>query len=157
MAKSKATLCDLTEKLLVSNFIRWPNLQIILEAKSMDEFSWIFFSRGSMHGFGFQNDLKIWSSNEVRHNQFFCQITKCSFRFCHLTSFAKETNFSVKSSWEVHWILMFQKDAVCFVWLISFMDWFYWFLDTLVKPHLRADISVNNRGVIRGKAAKHLP
>ena len=40
MAKSKATLCDLTEKLLVSNFIRWPNLQIILEAKSMDEFSW---------------------------------------------------------------------------------------------------------------------
>lgn len=23
------------------------------------------------------------------------------------------------------------------------MDWFYWFLDTLVKPHLRADISVN--------------
>ena len=37
--------------------------------------------------------------------QFFCQITKCSFKFCHLTSFAeetKETNFSVKSSWEVH-------------------------------------------------------
>ena len=36
--------------------------------------------------------------------------------FCHLTSFAeetKETNFSVKSSWKVHWIVMFQKDAVC--------------------------------------------
>ena len=31
---------DLTEKLLVSNFIGRPNLQIILEAKSMDEFSW---------------------------------------------------------------------------------------------------------------------
>ena len=35
--------------------------------------------------------------------------------FCNLTNFAKETketNFSVKSSWEVHWIIMFQKDAV---------------------------------------------
>ena len=40
MAKCKATLCDLTEKLFVSNFIRWPNLQIILEVKSMDESSW---------------------------------------------------------------------------------------------------------------------
>ena len=25
----------------------------------------------------------------------------------------KETNFSVKSSWEVHLIVMFQKNAVC--------------------------------------------
>ena len=36
--------------------------------------------------------------------------------FCHLTSFAEETKeniFSVKSSWEVRWIIMFQKDAVC--------------------------------------------
>ena len=40
MAECKATLCDLTEKLFVSNFIRWPNLQIILEVKSMDESSW---------------------------------------------------------------------------------------------------------------------
>ena len=32
-------ICDLTEKLLVSNFIGQPNLQIILEAKSMDESS----------------------------------------------------------------------------------------------------------------------
>ena len=38
--KCKTALCDLTEKLLVSNFIGWPNLQIILEAKSMDESSW---------------------------------------------------------------------------------------------------------------------
>ena len=37
--KYKAALCDLTEKLLVSNFIGQPNLQIILEAKSMDESS----------------------------------------------------------------------------------------------------------------------
>ena len=35
--KCKTALCDLTEKLLVSNFIGRPNLQIILEAKSMDE------------------------------------------------------------------------------------------------------------------------
>ena len=38
--KCKTALCDLTEKLLVSNFIGRPNLQIILEAKSMDESSW---------------------------------------------------------------------------------------------------------------------
>ena len=86
----------------------------------IDTIEFFFFSRRFIHGFGFQNDLKIWSSNEVRHKQFFCQITKCSFTFCHLTSFAeetKETNFSVKSSWEVNWIIMFQKDAV-WKWLI---------------------------------------
>ena len=33
---------------------------------------------------------------------------------CHLTSFDEETNFSVKPSWEVHWIIMFQKTAVWF-------------------------------------------
>ena len=37
--KCKTGLCDLTENLLVSNFIGQPNLQIILEAKSMDESS----------------------------------------------------------------------------------------------------------------------
>ena len=64
-----------------------------------------FFSRRFIHGFDFQNDLKIWSSNKVRHKQFYCQITKHSSTFCHFTSFAeetKETNFSVKSSWEVN-------------------------------------------------------
>jgi hypothetical protein len=35
----ETALCDLTEKLQVSNFIGQPNLQIILEAKSMDESS----------------------------------------------------------------------------------------------------------------------
>ena len=37
MAKINTAFCVLTEKLLVSNFIGQPNLQIILEAKSMDE------------------------------------------------------------------------------------------------------------------------
>ena len=37
--KYKTALCDLTEKLLVSNFIGQSNLQIILEVKSMDESS----------------------------------------------------------------------------------------------------------------------
>ena len=41
--KCKSELCDLTEKLLVSNFIGQSNLQIILEAKSMDESSRFFF------------------------------------------------------------------------------------------------------------------
>ena len=36
----KLQLCDLTEKLFVSNFIGRPNLQIILEVKSMDESPW---------------------------------------------------------------------------------------------------------------------
>ena len=39
MATNKTAFFDLTEKLLVSNFIEQPNLQIILEAKSMDESS----------------------------------------------------------------------------------------------------------------------
>ena len=38
----KTALCDLTEKLLASNFIGLPNLQIILKSKSMDESSWKF-------------------------------------------------------------------------------------------------------------------
>ena len=37
--KCKTAFCDLTEKLLVSNFIGQPNLQSILEAKSMHESS----------------------------------------------------------------------------------------------------------------------
>ena len=37
--KCKTALCDLREKLLGSNFMGQPNLQIILEAKSMDESS----------------------------------------------------------------------------------------------------------------------
>ena len=64
-----------------------------------------FFSRGFIHGFGFQNDLKIWLSNKVKHKQFFVKSQSAVLHFCHLTSFAeetKETNFSVKSSWEVH-------------------------------------------------------
>ena len=36
----KSALCDFTEKLLVSDFIWQPNLQIILKAKSMDESPW---------------------------------------------------------------------------------------------------------------------
>ena len=73
----------------------WP-IEVIhgekdLPCKKLNKFWYniIFFSRGFIHGLGFQNDLKIWLSNEVRHNQFFCQITKFTFIFCHLTSFAK--------------------------------------------------------------------
>ena len=35
-------------------------------------------------------------------------------QFCHLTNFAKETNLSVKSSWEVCWIIMLKEDVVCY-------------------------------------------
>ena len=56
--KCKTAFCDLTEKLLVSNFIGQPNLQIILEAKSLDESSSKKFSIISEFILFF-NNLKI--------------------------------------------------------------------------------------------------
>ena len=59
----------------------------------------------------------------------FRQIAKCSFGFLsfndffflfnhHYVNWIKSAIFSVKSSWEVHWILMCQKDVVwCCAWL----------------------------------------
>ena len=44
--------------------------------------------------------------------RFFFSYYITNLHFCHLTSFAKETNFSVKLSWEVRWIIVFQKDIV---------------------------------------------
>ena len=47
-------------------------------------------------------------------SSFFVKSQSVVLNFCHLMSFAtdtKETNFSVKLSWEVHWIIMFQKDV----------------------------------------------
>ena len=65
-------------------------------------------------------------ADKIQQKQFFCQIPKCSFEFLSfdnfffsnhhvISGFAKETKnnyFSVKSSWEVHWMIMFQKDVV---------------------------------------------
>ena len=48
-------------------------------------------------------------------SSFFVKSQSAALQFCHLTSFAeenKETNFSVKSSWEVRLIKLFQKDVV---------------------------------------------
>ena len=57
-----------------------------------------------MHGFGFQ---KL-----IQQNQFYVKSQNAVLNICHLTTFffqfpgfgeeTKETNFSVKSSWEVN-------------------------------------------------------
>ena len=54
-----------------------------------------------------------------KNSHIICQIAKCSFEFLSFNEFfgglakkTKETYFSVKSSCEVHWIIMFQKNAV---------------------------------------------
>ena len=61
--------------------------------------------------------------DKIRWKHFFRQITKYSFKFLpfnevffhhhHFIGGFGKTVFSVKSSWEVHWIIMFQKDTVC--------------------------------------------
>ena len=84
-----------------------------------------------MHGFGFQIDLKIFAKSQSRtacwqnsteagflsnHKvQFWISVIWQVFSFgspyCKMKKVSAD--FSVKSSWEVHWIIMFQKDAVC--------------------------------------------
>ena len=81
-----------------------------------------------MHGFGLQIDLKSQlQADKIQQNQFSVKSQNPVLNICHLTTifvsnhhvmsiFAKETKrtyFSVKSSWEVHWIIMFQTEAVC--------------------------------------------
>ena len=48
---------------------------------------------------------------------FFCQITKCSFEFLSFDKFflldTVKWKKSLQISWEIHWIIMFQEDAVC--------------------------------------------
>ena len=85
------------------------------------------------HTASFWNIIIQWTSpDDLTENKLFYQRFGCPMKldtsrfsvksqspvlhFCHLTSFSKETketNFSVKSSWEVRWIIMFQKDVVC--------------------------------------------
>ena len=71
----------------------------------------------------------FWSARLlILRKPFFRQIAKPSFDFLSLNEFfsgfakeTKETDFSVKSSWEVHWIIMFQKECVLVVkWLKQF-------------------------------------
>ena len=81
-----------------------------------------FFSRGSIHVFGLQIDLKLIFSEESvlkkvskkilsNHLSNFLH-TLISRIFSMLFKIDKYKNFSVKSSWEVRWIIMFLKDAV---------------------------------------------
>ena len=86
-------------------------------------------SRESMHGFGFQIDLKSQNCmlTKFNGNSFLVKLQSAVLNICHLTTFFSNHNvitdllrrettytyFSVKSSREVHWIIMFQKDAVC--------------------------------------------
>ena len=63
--------------------------------------------------------------SQSRRKQFFFQIAKMKFwilpfdEFCGSESVSVEwkkvsADFSVKSLWEIHWTIMFQKDLVCF-------------------------------------------
>ena len=89
----------------------------------------IFFSRGSIHAFGLQIDLKlIFSEESVLKNVSKKILSNHLSNFLHtlisrifsmLFKIDKYKMFSVKSSWEVHWIVMFQKDAVCYGWPLS--------------------------------------
>ena len=58
-------------------------------------------------------------ADKIQQKQFLCQIALCSFEFLSFDNFFFQSscyqwfcNFSVKSSWEVRWIIMFQKDKV---------------------------------------------
>ena len=59
-------------------------------------------------------------AGKIQQKQFFCQIAKCTFDFLPFDNFSFQSSFyqwfcyfSVKLSWEVRWIIMFKKDAVC--------------------------------------------
>ena len=74
-----------------------------------------------MHGFGFQIDLKVLETFLKASTEKFCQIIWVTFFTLWFHEFFqllfkkdKHKKNSVKSSCEVHWIVMFQKDAVCF-------------------------------------------
>ena len=98
----------------------------------------------------------IWNLNpelqadKIQLKQFFCQITKYSFEFLSFDNFfspqfpsfaeeTKETNFSVKSSWQVNWVIMFQKDAV-------------WMIVELVVRYGSMNVSNSNKSTaVKGK------
>ena len=90
----------------------------------------ILFSPIEALGFGLQIDFKICaksqSANEIRRKQIFVKSQSAVLNFCHITRFffsaiiillvvllRRPINFSFKSSCEVHWIMMFQKDVMC--------------------------------------------
>ena len=106
----------------------------------MTIFLLIYVSQEQSDAFGLQINLKIWGADEIRQNQFFfVKLQSTVLSFCHLTNFfchhhrrLKKLFFSVKSSWEVHWIIMFQKDAVCNrnLRIFNFMhDGYFWWMN----------------------------
>jgi len=107
----------------------WPILAIhggkdlTCNKSSKNYYNKFFFLRGSIHAFGLQIDLKLIFSEESvlkkvskkilsNHLSNFLH-TLISRIFSMLFKIDKYKIFSVKSSWEVHWIVMLQKDAVC--------------------------------------------
>ena len=83
--------------------------------------SWL--SRGFRSPYHPYHCLIFWIQTAPRQNLteavFLSNRKSAVLNFCLLTSFffckmkTVNTHFSAKSSWEVHWIVMFQKDAVC--------------------------------------------
>ena len=92
--KLKTALYEFTKKVLSSNVVRTE-----IRQKSSNHF-W-----GQSHGW-------ILFFYYIR-SSFFVRLQSSVFNICHhhlIGSIDKETDFSVKSSWEVHWILKSQKD-----------------------------------------------
>ena len=74
-----------------------------------------FFQGDSSMDLAFRMIWRFGRPMKLDTSSFSVKSQSAVLHLCHLTNFAKETketNFSVKSSWEVHWIIMFQKDAV---------------------------------------------
>ena len=107
-----------------------PQLATIFELKqaihSGKDLNCIKLSKNWYNTFFFQEDLSmdlasrmIWKFGrpmKLHTSSFSVKSQSAVLHFHHSTNFArdtKETNFSVKSSWKIHWIIMFQKDAVC--------------------------------------------
>ena len=70
----------------------------------------------------------IWRLTNFDRHSFSVKLQSAVLIFCHLTSFLGVLLFSVKSSWEVHWIVMFQKDAVWYVEFEKIGSFFQWFM-----------------------------
>ena len=75
----------------------------------------MFFSKGSIHAFDLQIDLKICPMMKFDRISFFVKSQSAVLNFCHLTIFfaiiillavllrrVMKLIFSVKSSWEIH-------------------------------------------------------
>ena len=125
--KFKTALCDLTEKTVSVEFCQlavldWDFISIWKPNPCMDPLEkkiyyisiYSIFCRTSPPDW-FKDLCQIFVLSKFDGSSFFVKLQSTVLYFCHFTSFSmetRETNFSVKLSWKIHWIIMFQKDVV---------------------------------------------